>query len=107
MAVGLRKQIQLVKVTNVKLATGEWGQPTKTRYNYWAEVVKSSGNSSFKDSQTQLGERYRFKVRYNGTFDLSAKWTVIYRGNDFTVSSITRDREKDFYWIIEASTSHG
>lgn len=105
--IGTRKRIQLVKITTAKISGGSWGQPTKTRYNYWAEVSRSSGSRNYQNSQTQLGETVRFRIRYNGEFDLSAKWYLVYNGNDYTISSITKENEKQFYWIIEASTKHG
>lgn len=103
--VGTRKRIQLLKVDNVKLASGSWGQPVKTRYNFWAEVEHLSGSSAYKNSQTSLGSSYRFKIRYNPQLDLSAKWSLVYNGKQFTVTSIQRESEKNFYVIIEAQ--HG
>jgi SPP1 family predicted phage head-tail adaptor len=99
--VGQRKQIQLIKVDNQKRANGSWGEPVKTRYNYWAEVLRNGGSRSFQSS-TRMGSDYRFRVRYNGTFDLSAKWVVVYDSKELTVQNIERDKEKQFYYIIDA-----
>jgi SPP1 family predicted phage head-tail adaptor len=103
MPVGTRRRIQLVKAVNVKAASGVWGQAVRTRYNYWAEVENLSGSRNYQNSQTKTSNAYRFRIRHNEAFDLSADWSVIYAGKRLTVTSIVREKEKDFYWTIEAN----
>jgi SPP1 family predicted phage head-tail adaptor len=101
--IGQRKRIQLIKVDNLKAGNGAWGQPVKTRYNYWAEVSRSGGSRSYQ-SNTKLNGNYRFRIRYNGTLDISAKWVVIYDAKELTVQNIERESEKQFYYIIECQS---
>lgn len=105
-SVGTWKRIQLLKVVNNKTAAGNWGVPSKTRYTTYAEVTRGSGSRNYQNGQTVLGDSYTFKVRYNGSLDMNAQWQLVYDKRQFTVTSIGRDKEKKFYWIIEA-TSHG
>lgn len=101
MAIGERKRIQLLKAVSTKAVNGSWDN-SRTRYTYWAEVVKGTGSRNY-DNQTKLRSSYTFRVRYNGNLDINASWSVVYDGKQLTVTSISKDREKSFYWIIETS----
>lgn len=100
--VGLKKKIQLIKITPYKDSEGRIST-TETKYNLWANVRNVSDSRSYVSGQTRLGEGIDFTVYYRESFDLSADWQVLYLGNRFTVSSIERDEQKRFNWIIKAT----
>lgn len=101
MKIGRSKRIQLLKVVNTKAANGS-NVNTTTKYTYYAEVVSGSGFRNYQNSQTQLGSSYRFKIRHNAALDVDSKYSIIYDGKQFTVTGITRDAERNFYWLIDA-----
>lgn len=105
MSIGTRKRIQLLKVVHSKSANGS-NQNTQTRSTYYAEVVQGSGSRNYQNSQTQIASSYTFRIRYNSALDLNSKYSIIYDGRQFTVTSIVKENEKSFYWIITAEAKH-
>lgn len=91
-----------MRVINSKAVNGAWNN-SKTKYTYWAEVVSGTGSRNYQNAQTQLTNSYTFKIRYNSSLDINAKWLVVYEGKQYTVTSITRDKEKNFYWNLQAN----
>lgn len=106
MSVGAMKRIQLLKAVYSKKVNGS-NETEYTRYTYYAEVVRGSGSRSYQNSQTQLGSSYTFRIRYNSSIDPSSKYSLVYDGKQFTVTSVERENEKDFYWIIKAEAKNG
>ena len=102
MNIGKSKRIQLLKVVNSKDAVTGANKNTTTRYTYYAEVVSGSGFRSYQNSQTQMVSSYRFKIRHNTALDVDSKYSIIYDGKQFTVTGITKDKERNFYWLIDA-----
>jgi SPP1 family predicted phage head-tail adaptor len=106
MSVGQRKRIQLLKAIYSKSVSGA-NETSFTRYTYWAEVVRGSGSRSYQNSQTQLNSSYTFRIRYNSTIDPNSRYAIVYDGKQLTVTSVERENEKDFYWLIKASNGQG
>ena len=100
--IGDRHKIQLKKYVPVKGADGTISK-TVTKYNVWANVRRLSDSRNYVSGQSRMSESYEFIVNYRGSFDLSADWQVLYLGNSYTVSSIERDGENRFDWIIKAT----
>lgn len=106
MSVGQRKRIQLLKLVHSKGANGA-NENSQTRYTYWAEVVRGSGGRDYQNSQTQLNSSFTFRIRYNSTIDPNSKYYIVYDSKQLTVTSVERENEKDFYWIIRATAKNG
>lgn len=106
MSVGTRKRIQLLKLVHSKNTNGT-NVNTPTRHTYWAEVVRGSGGRNYQNSQTQLGSSYTFRIRYNSSIEPSSKYSLVYDKKQFTVTSVEKENEKDFYWIIKAEAKNG
>ena len=104
--IGDMKRIQVVKITPSQGVNGR-NINTKSKYTYWAEVTRLSGGRNYQNSQTQLNDGYRFRIRYNETIDPSASYSVVYNGMQFTVTSVYRENEKKFYWILDTQAKHG
>lgn len=105
MSVGKMKRIQLLKAVYSKKVGGS-NETDFDRYTYYAEVVRGSGGRNYQNSQTQLGSSYTFRVRYNSLIDPNSKYSLVYDGKQFTVTSVERENEKDFYWIIKAEAKN-
>lgn len=103
MGIGERKQIKLVQIAPAKGAEGNWNSEVETSFNTWAEISNTNPFRDYQNGQVQLGESKRFKVRFRFDVYPGADWKVRYTGKDWTISGITRENEKSFYWIITAS----
>lgn len=99
--IGSKHKIQLIKNVPTKGADGSI-TTTYTKYNVWAGVRRLSDGRNYT-GQTKLSEGYEFSVLYRGIFDVNADWQVLYLGERYTVSSIERDGEVKFNWIIKAT----
>ena len=106
MSVGQRKRIQLLKLVHSKSASGA-NENSQTGYTYWAEVVRGSGGRNYQNGQTQLSSSYTFRIRYNSEIDPNSKYYIVYDNKQLTVTSVERENEKDFYWIIKAQAKNG
>lgn len=102
MGIGNTRQIKLIQITPVKGAEGNWSSEIETSYNAWADISNASQFRDYQNGQVQLGENKRFKVRFRFDQYPGADWKVRYMNKDWTVSSITQEDEKRFYWIITA-----
>lgn len=94
--------IKLVKNEVAKEAGGNWGEPTETEYNLWAEVGEPASAFRTYDAQTQLGAVKNFKVRFKYNFGLNGNWKILFRAKEWTVISIEPEKERLFYWNIIA-----
>jgi hypothetical protein len=94
--------IKLVKNVNAKEAGGNWGEPTQTEYNLWAELLEPSSAFRTYDAQTQLGQVKRFRIRHRYNFGLNGNWKILFRGFEWTIIGIEPDKERMFYWNITA-----
>lgn len=95
--------IKLVKMEVLQEAGGNWGSPTETKYNLFAEILEPSSAHRTYDAQTQLGQVKRFRLRFR--FDLfpTGDWKIEFRSLTWTIVSIEQDQDRQFYWIITAN----
>lgn len=104
MSIGQRRQIQLVQITPARGAEGNWNSEVETLFNTWAEIANVSQGRDYSNGQVALGQSKRFKVRFRFDEYPGADWKVRYDRRDWTVSSVVKENEKQFYWIINASS---
>jgi head-tail adaptor len=94
--------IKLVKNVVTKEAGGNWGEPTETEYDLWAELLDPPSAFRTYEAQTQLGQVKRFRIRFKYNLEPTANWKIKFRGFEWTVMSIEPEKERMFYWIITA-----
>jgi len=101
--IGTRKEIRLVQITPAKGSEGNWNAEIPSKHNTWAEINNVSQFRDYQNGQTQLGQSKKFKVRFR--FDLypGADWQIEYENKNWTVSSVVKENEKQFYWTLTAS----
>lgn len=104
MSIGTRRQIKLIQITPAKGSEGNWNSEVETSFNTWADITNVNQSRDYERGQVQLGESKRFKVRFRFDQYPGADWKVSYGGKDWTVSSVRKEDEKQFYWIITASS---
>lgn len=104
MGIGQRRQIQLVQITPSKGSEGNWNSEVETTFNSWAEITNVTSGRDYANGQVSLGQSKRFKVRFRFDQYPGADWKVKYDNRDWTVSSVAKENEKQFYWIITASS---
>lgn len=104
MGIGQRRQIKLVLITVPKGAEGNYDSTTEsqTSFNTWAEITSINQFRDYQNGQTQLGQTKRFKVRFRFDEYPGADWKIEYAKKEWTVSSVVKEDEKQFYWIITA-----
>jgi hypothetical protein len=95
--------IKLVKNVVTQEAGGNWGTPTETKYDLFAEILDAGHGFRTYDAQTQLGMVRRFKVRFIYTLVPTGDWKIEFRGKKWTIILIEPDQERSFYWIITAN----
>ena len=100
--IGALKQIQLVQITPAKGAEGNWNIETESSFNTWAEITSVNQYRDYQNGQTALGQSKRFKVRFRFDQYPGADWMVRYANKEWVVSSVIKEDEKAFYWIITA-----
>jgi SPP1 family predicted phage head-tail adaptor len=104
MSIGQSRQIKLIQITPAKGSEGNWNSEVETSFNTWAEISNGTQGRDYANGQVKLGETKRFKVRFRFDQYPEADWKVRYAGKDWTVSSVTKESEKQFYWVITASS---
>lgn len=101
--VGLRKQIKIIDVTPVKDGDGLMKPATTVVFFGWAEVTNPSSSRSYFIGQDSFEHTKFFKIRNNQGISANVNTRLIYSGKTYTVSSIEKDEEKNFYWNIRAT----
>ena len=95
------KQIRLEKWVSTKDGSGDFKE-TVTKYNLWAEVVTSSTSRGSVGGSTKLTQTVQFRVRFRPDFKPTGDWRVVHDGRRYTVTSIEKENQKRFYWLITA-----
>lgn len=72
-------------------------------FSGWADVVNPSSSRRFFIGQDSLLHTKFFKIRHNQALSADVNTRIIYSGKRYTVDSIEKDREKNFYWNIRAT----
>jgi SPP1 family predicted phage head-tail adaptor len=103
MGIGSRRQIKLIQITPAKGSEGNWSTETQVPFNTWAEISSVIQFREYQHGVTDLGQTKRFKVRFRFDKYPGADWKVEYANKEWTVSSVVKEDEKQFYWIITAT----
>lgn len=104
MGIGTTRQIKLVQITPAKGSEGNWNSEVETSFNTWAEITSVSQGRDYSNGQVAMNQSKRFKVRFRFDQYPGADWKVRYSLRDWTIISIVKQDEKQFYWIITASS---
>lgn len=105
-AIGEMKMIKLVEITQQQLTDGSVKELEGRNFPLWANVKNVDGRVNYKNGQVQLMEGFQFYTYIHFNFTPDSRWKVLYRGNWHQVKSIERFQERNFNWIINASTAH-
>lgn len=103
MSVGQRKQIKIIDVTPVKDANGNLKPEQTVLFAGWAEVTNPSGGRNYFNAQDSLEHTKFFKIRNYQAIEADVNTRLLYSGKRYTVNSIEKDKEKNFYWIVRAT----
>lgn len=102
--IGTRKPIKIISVAPTKEAETGLMKPNETvLFSGWAEVSNPSGGRNYFIGRDSLNHTKFFKIRHNQGITADVHTRLIYAGMQYTVNSIERDREKNFYWNIRAT----
>lgn len=101
--IGIRKQIKIIDVTSVKDGDGLMKPQTTVVFFGWAEVTNPSSSRNYFIGQDSMEFTKFFKIRNQQPIVTDVNTRLIYSGKTYTVNSIVKDEEKNFYWIIRAT----
>lgn len=101
--IGSRKQVKIISVAPVKNADGEMKPAEEVLFSGWAEVTSPSGGRNYFIGQDSLDHTKFFKIRHHQAISSDVNTRLLYAGKRYTVNSIEKDEEKNFYWNIRAT----
>lgn len=101
MPIGTSKPIKLVDETPTQV-DGEPGPTAVVLLSTWADVRLVNSNRSVNNNQTNLNKLFEFRFRFRGTITPNVNVKLEYRGVRYTIQSLEREKEKNFYWILRA-----
>jgi len=103
MSIGKRKLIMIISVAPIKSANGEMKPNEEILFDGWAEVTSPSGGRNYFVGQDSLDHTKFFKIRNHQAITADVNTRLIYSGKRYTVNSIEKDSEKNFYWNVRAT----
>ena len=101
--IGVRKHIIIVDVAPVKDANGFMKSSDEVLFSGWAEVTQPRGSRLYSLGQDAIEHTKFFKIRNHQAINSTVHTRLIYSGKRYTVNSIEKEKEKNFYWIIRAT----
>lgn len=102
--IGKRVQIMIISVAPVKDGNGDMKANEQILFSGWANVWNPSGSRNYAVGQDSLDHTKFFKIRHHHGIVANADTRLIYATKRYTVNSIEKDKEKNFYWVIRATT---
>lgn len=105
--IGLRKKIKIIDVNPEKDENGLMKPNTIVLFFGWAEVTNPSSFRNFLVGQDSMDFTKLFKIRNQQPITTNVNTRLIYSGKTYTVNSIEKDEEKNFYWNIRATAKDG
>lgn len=102
--IGQMKLITLEQWKTVKDGNGNNVESRIKNYSCWAEVTRSAGDRSSLNGKAGLSNFFIFKIHYHG-FDPTSNWRIIYDRRKFAPTSIEKEKQGEFFWIIKAEAS--
>ena len=101
--IGSRKQIKIIDVTPAKDSNGYMKPNETVLFSGWAELSNPSGGRNFFNGKDSLDHSKFFKIRNHQAINADVNTRLLYQGKRFSVNSIEKDNEKNFYWIVRAT----
>lgn len=98
------RQIKLQKYDTEKNGSGDNQEYLHKNVATFAEVSEAGGDRVSNDGQTGMTKTMNFKIRFNPNFDITGNWRVIYDGRSYQIHTITKDKEKRFYWKLTGTS---
>lgn len=95
--------VRLSKWVTIKDANGNNTESITKNVSTFAEVTDISGNRTTLYGDTDMAKLKRFRIRFNTKFNPTGNWRIIYDGDRYTVTKISKDEEKRFFWTFEAT----
>lgn len=105
MGIGTRKQIRIISVAPIKDSDGLMKPNETVLFSGWAQVTNPSGGRNYFVGQDSLDHTKFFKIRSSQGITVDVHTRLIYAGRMYTVNSIEKDREKNFYWNVRATAN--
>jgi head-tail adaptor len=99
--IGTMRQIKMEKWVSVKDVKGDFKESVTQVLNTWAEVSRSGGDRSSLNGKEGLTNFFVFRVRY-GRVIPTGNWRLVYDRRMFTVHSIEKEKQGNYWWIIKA-----
>jgi len=99
---GVSVPIKLIRNEVSQETNGNWGEPTETKFDLFAELLDAGHGFRSYEAQTQLGLVRRFKIRFRDTLTPTGDWKIEFRGKKWTIVSIEPE-DRMFHWIITAN----
>ena len=100
--IGNYKPILLKNYTTFIDENGDASQ-FATSWKVWAEVTDIGGGRSQVDGRTTLADGKEFKIWFRNEWALNGDWKVMYLGQTYAITGLTRVDEKRFNWLIRAN----
>lgn len=101
--IGTRKQIRIISVAPEKDSDGLMKPNEIVLFSGWAQVTNPSGGRNYFIGQDSLDHTKFFKIRNHQAITADVNTRLIYSGKTYTVNSIEKDIEKNFYWNVRAT----
>lgn len=95
----LKKPIRLEKWTAERDHKGD-PQEGVLRYDMWAEVEDAGGTRGTVNGKTSLSRTKTFRMQFMPNFKPTGKWSIVYDGSRYTISSVLKDDERRFWWVF-------
>ncbi len=91
----MNDKIVIQSVTEGRSSIGAVTQTWATFATVWAEVDQASGSELFTSEMTIYNDIKTFEVYYNHGQDITAKMRIVYRSENYQITSISnKDRLK-------------
>ena len=100
------KQIQLEQWITTKDSKGNNTESISNTYSIWAEVSFLNEDRSGLNQKKQIGltNMLQFRIWFNDNLTVTGNWRLNYDGKKFTVHSIEKENQNNFFWIIKAES---
>lgn len=86
-------KIVIQRVTDGRDAYGGTSETWNTLSTVWADVEQASGSEQFNSDMIVYNDVKRFTIYYNHGQDVTAKDRIVYRSDNYQITSIShRDR---------------
>jgi SPP1 family predicted phage head-tail adaptor len=102
-SVGTSRPIKIVQIITERDENGYEKEQERLIYTGWATVRQTNGFREYAAGQQQFGTGKEFRIRNNQQLIFNTDTRLIYAGKTYTITSIDRDGEKKFWWIVRGN----